>query len=236
MKVFPGKRVLTVLVAVAALLCLPLAAMANTVYSGSLTSPTASGITATANTDWDNGGFTIAWNIVADGTYNGFQNYDYTYTVTVSGPATKDLSHLILQVSSGAVAADFRGASPAFASGDPQSYDATSNGNSNPNMPASIYGLKFAPAKTEVGATDVYTIHFDSIRSPVWGNFYAKDGTEKIGGVHFDVTAWNTGLAGGDFFIGVPDTGVHPVPLPPSVLLMGSGLLGLGLVGWRRRQ
>jgi hypothetical protein len=26
------------------------------------------------------------------------------------------------------------------------------------------------------------------------------------------------------------------VPIPPSVLLMGSGLLGLGLVGWRRRQ
>jgi hypothetical protein len=28
---------------------------------------------------------------------------------------------------------------------------------------------------------------------------------------------------------------VAPVPIPPSALLMGSGLLGLGLVGWRRR-
>jgi hypothetical protein len=28
---------------------------------------------------------------------------------------------------------------------------------------------------------------------------------------------------------------IRPVPVPPSVLLMGSGLLGLGLVGWRRR-
>lgn len=28
----------------------------------------------------------------------------------------------------------------------------------------------------------------------------------------------------------------NPVPIPPSVLLMGSGLLGLGLVGWRRRE
>jgi hypothetical protein len=26
------------------------------------------------------------------------------------------------------------------------------------------------------------------------------------------------------------------VPIPPSVLLLGSGLLGLGLVGWRRRE
>jgi hypothetical protein len=27
-----------------------------------------------------------------------------------------------------------------------------------------------------------------------------------------------------------------PVPLPPSALLLGSGLLGLGAVGWRRRK
>jgi hypothetical protein len=30
------------------------------------------------------------------------------------------------------------------------------------------------------------------------------------------------------------DTAV--VPIPPSVLLMGSGLMGLGLIGWRRRK
>lgn len=36
---------------------------------------------------------------------------------------------------------------------------------------------------------------------------------------------------------GNADIGGHAnVPLPPSVLLLGSGLLGLGLVGWRRRQ
>ena len=27
----------------------------------------------------------------------------------------------------------------------------------------------------------------------------------------------------------------HAVPLPPSVLLLGTGLLGMGLLGWRRK-
>jgi hypothetical protein len=38
---------------------------------------------------------------------------------------------------------------------------------------------------------------------------------------------WNSG--GGGLFR-------YHTPLPPSVLLMGSGLLGLGLLGWRRRR
>jgi hypothetical protein len=40
---------------------------------------------------------------------------------------------------------------------------------------------------------------------------------------------------GGDFSFGLRQVATT-VPIPPSVLLMGSGLLGLGLVGWRRRE
>ena len=29
---------------------------------------------------------------------------------------------------------------------------------------------------------------------------------------------------------------VDPVPVPPTIFLMGSGLLGLGLVGWQRKR
>ena len=32
------------------------------------------------------------------------------------------------------------------------------------------------------------------------------------------------------------DLSAQPVPLPPSVLLLGSGLLGLGALGWRRKR
>jgi len=236
MKFLPGKRVVIGLLAVAAVMLLPLAASANTVYLGSLTSPSASGVAA--NFDWDNGGFTIAWNIFADGTYtvgpDTYVNYDYTYTVTVSGPQTKDISHLILQVSPGAAAGDFRGATPVFEAGDPTLYSTSGTSGSNPNMPQSIYGLKFSPDKPPDGQlVDVYTIHFDSIRPPEYGSFYAKDGNDG------PVTAWNTGLVPNYVngqFIGVPDTSLNPVPLPPSVLLMGSGLLGLGLIGWRRKS
>lgn len=40
---------------------------------------------------------------------------------------------------------------------------------------------------------------------------------------------WATGTCSNDGFASC-------VPIPPSVLLMGSGLLGLGLLGWRRRS
>lgn len=42
--------------------------------------------------------------------------------------------------------------------------------------------------------------------------------------------------AGGTFISGSTPLSATIVPLPPSVLLLGSGLLGLGAVGWRRRK
>ena len=36
--------------------------------------------------------------------------------------------------------------------------------------------------------------------------------------------------------LGITGFAAQPVPIPPSALLLGSGLLGLGLVGWRRKK
>lgn len=56
-------------------------------------------------------------------------------------------------------------------------------------------------------------------------------GFDPVGGFAF---LWATGTCANDTAMG----GVAPgaVPLPASVLLMGSGLLGLGLLGFRRRK
>jgi hypothetical protein len=63
-----------------------------------------------------------------------------------------------------------------------------------------------------------------------------------LGGLpDYSVSVNLTGLVDGNFgFLwGSGTCGNGPietcVPIPPSVLLMGSGLLGLGLLGWRRR-
>ena len=72
--------------------------------------------------------------------------------------------------------------------------------------------------------------------TPVWtaggsGDEYAWSVTVDLSGL---------GISGPFGFLFAPATCANGpmaacVPIPPSVLLMGSGLLGLGLVGWRRR-
>ncbi len=47
---------------------------------------------------------------------------------------------------------------------------------------------------------------------------------------------WGTGTCGNDAIVNGLAAGVAPVPLPPSVLLLGSGLLGLALLGFRRKK
>jgi hypothetical protein len=225
---------------------------------GSRSTPFSSGVYAEGGIGglgWsqDNGGFKLAWNISFNA---GDSDWDYSYTISnaTGGALSKGLSHWILQVSD-VIPGD--GDLDDFiydlntSIDDPDTYSATSDGNSNPNMPGEIYGLKFDGG----GLGGPLTFTFSSTQMPVWGDFYAKDGTDKPTGpdgndFRIDVTAWNTGLDPANGFtlddtttnftpwIPTPDTDILPpdeiIPEPMTMSLLGLGLLGL--IAKRKRR
>lgn len=194
-------------------------ASAAEIYSGSLTSDD-DGLDGIGL--WADPGSTLSWTV----TENPGISWHYEYTLTV---ASKDISHILFEVSDAFAAGDYSNASHGNdAIGD----YGTDNG--NPDIPSTVHGLKFD--ETE-GTTLI--ISFDSIRVPVWGDFYAKDG-KQAGDI---VQLWNTGLTAADTdptdapasgtvsnHVLVPDTYV-PEPVTMSILAFG----GLALLCRRRR-
>lgn len=201
------------------------------------------------NLGWSagNGGFKISWDI----SYNAVdQDWDYSYTISnaTDGALGKDLSHWVLQISDIIPETGF--SDYLYDSNIPfEGPDEYGIGGSNPDMPDDIYGIKFG------GGAGPLTFSFSSSQIPVWGNFYAKDGTDKPsgqGGSDFmiNVTAWNTGLDPANNFIldentldftpwvPTPDTIGGPpqevVPEPMTVSLLGLGVIGL--IARKRRK
>ncbi|KPK02374.1 MAG: hypothetical protein AMK71_02375 [Nitrospira bacterium SG8_35_4] len=169
--------------------------------------------------------FTIQWHITQD-----LSTSLWTYEYTLSAPR-KDISHFILEITGGDGFGDILEPRVQFGSGEWQSMPVIgpriwdgSNGKGTPGWPegTSMYGIKFDSGDSTVSYA------FETMRDPVWGNFYAKSGRHNEQWVY----VFNNALAMENFdsndkldFIVRPDGGGNPpvVPEPASSLLFLTG-------------
>ncbi len=198
------------------------------IYSGSLTS--GGGLIGTEQ--WASNA-SLSWT-VSEQTGN---TWLYEYRLQV--PA-KDISHIILETSPTFTPADASGFRWSNDGCHWTDYTVTSDdvklqqiSQGNNGMPSAMYGLKFDTL------TDSYSLYwqFSSGRSPVWGDFYARDG--KNDGQY--VYLYNSGFTAADptnppangslnGHLLVPDT--VPEPLTMAMLVVA----GLGLLARPRAQ
>ncbi|MGH9386529.1 MAG: PEP-CTERM sorting domain-containing protein [Vicinamibacterales bacterium] len=114
-------------------------------------------------------------------------SYFYNYTFAGTNPV-KNISHVITQVSDNFTASDILGGTTPFGAGDGLG-TYSNQGNSNTGIPGPIAGIKYHP-----DAHSQFSWTIETPRAPMWGNFYAKDGVNRVGDVNQPVYIFNAGF------------------------------------------
>jgi hypothetical protein len=169
----------------------------------------------------------LAWTITDNG--DGTLHYAYTF----DEDSQQSISHFVLDLSDNCTATSGCLMNPEVGSGTFNlEYGTFTTNNGNPGFPGLIVGVKF----DDLSSDNPFVFEFDSNRTPVWGNFYAKGGNGKVDGNGFAI--FNDGAddhasANILHFIARPDTERVPpaeVPAPLSLILVGAGFGGIGFL------
>jgi hypothetical protein len=173
---------------------------------------------------------TVSWTVTKNA--NDTWHYDYTLIVPIGEP-----SHIIIEASHPEfTAADLLNPSDPWGTIDVGWQQYSGNKPPNPGMPASIYGIKFEAGTWGLTAR----VQFDSPRTPVWGDFYAKDG--RVEGIWNAV--WNHGFSDPDPQLPASSGSINHhilrpdaiVPEPSAMFAFATGLVGVAGYLVRRRQ
>jgi hypothetical protein len=122
------------------------------------------------------------------------------------------------------------------------------NGNGNTIALDDLAAGGSAPTNTIIGPADSGTGMYSSANSSIVGtnaSGYHDTHSPFMYGTASVPVEWILSVPGATldtrvqsvtFSFGTAPGDNHVVPIPPSALLLGSGLLGLGFLGWRRKK
>lgn len=180
--------------------------------------------------NWVDSGYVVSYEVTQN--MNGTWHYEYSLRTLSGGGLTPNTSHFVLQLSE-----NINPQTDLFNFSGPIAdieYGTFGPSPGNPGFPAgeSIFGMKI---NTTNGVAD---FSFDSVRAPMWGDFYAKGASDFAYNSDLGVFVANAndylspamGALGQPLNkILVPDT---VIPAPGAAALLGLG----GLLAARRRR